>query len=93
MEEKVKEVITELTGVLEATNDEIFFLTIQELINTHQSTKSCNPLMKWDILLLPHFYDHDEVLAVANQTALEATIEALHWRIAWDDDKPDQRCC
>lgn len=77
MEEQIREIMIELTGVLESCDDELFFMAVQELINTHQMTKSCNPLMKWDILLLPHFYDPDAVLEAANETAYQATIEVL----------------
>ena len=82
MDEQIKQCIDQLQPILEKEGSEVFCSAVQELLNTHQSSKSFDCWQSWEILLLPKDYNPDAVLEVASQTATEAYQAQLRRKLA-----------
>jgi len=82
MNEQIKQCIAQLQPILEKEGSEVFCSAVQELLNSHESSKSFDYWKSWEILLLPKDYDPDAVLEVASQTATEEYQQQLNRKLA-----------
>jgi len=81
MEEQIQKCVEQLKPILEKEGSEVFCSAVQELLNTHESSKPFDCWKSWEILLLPSGYDPDAVLSVTYQAATEAYQEQLNQKL------------
>jgi hypothetical protein len=75
-EKRVNEVTRKLLIILQkladTSDEEIFYMAIEDCLNTHPSTELSAALVEWSLLAMPKQYDLEAVMVTAHKTAAQA---------------------